>query len=405
MSLPKPKVIVANVFKQHSHQLAYALQSNDMLRCYFTGIWFKPGGFLYKLINLLPYYAKKRICSHLKKRSFENLNVSLIKQIIFPELLYRCLIFWDKNNYLLNVNICFDKIVSKKIQNINFDVFIGYEMGCLECFRYCKHMGKLCVLDLAMVAYNYQLGYLEAYNDQSLSKRIKKEIKQKSEEIELADYIFVPSEIVKSSLLELNVSKDKILKVPYGVNIDLFKPKKYYSKDRKLKILYVGAVEKRKGIEILLEAIKRINSKDIELFVVGKVTDAKKEIKKYTGLFSLLGYLHHDMIVKLYQECDIFVLPSFLEGFSQVIMEAMASGLPVIVSDKTGVSEIIEDGESGFIVPSGDIEKLKEKILYFLHNKEAIEKMGGMAAKRISQYTWENYRKNIVDNILKVWTA
>ncbi len=399
----KPKVVVANVFKQHSHQLAFALQNNNMLHCYFTGVWYKPDAFIFTLIRLFPPFVKNKLYSYLKKRYYEKLNLSLIKQIVYPELIYRYILFWDRNDYLLNVNKCFDRIVRKKLLGMDFDIFIGYEMGSKECFSYCKRNNKICILDLAMVAYNYQLEYAKRFNDINLSKRIEGEILQKEKEIELADYFFVPSNIVKDSLLELNISDEKILMIPYGSNLSLFEPKQVYPIHNKLRILFVGALENRKGIGVLLESIKQLNSSEIELNLVGNITDAKETIKKYKGVAKLWGFVHHDVLGKLYKDCDIFIMPSYLEGFSQVVIEAMASGLPVIVTNMTGFKGIVKDGYNGFVISAGNVAQLKEKIIFFLHNKNCIEEMGRNASQSVKEYSWEHYRKNVVENIMKIW--
>jgi glycosyltransferase involved in cell wall biosynthesis len=80
----------------------------------------------------------------------------------------------------------------------------------------------------------------------------------------------------------------------------------------------------------------------------------------------------------------------------------MASGLPVIVSDRAGSSDIVRDGIDGFVIPSGNAQMLKEKIIYFYNNRDKIEEMGKNASLNVRNYTWEKYRENVRNAIYKI---
>jgi glycosyltransferase involved in cell wall biosynthesis len=166
----------------------------------------------------------------------------------------------------------------------------------------------------------------------------------------------------------------------------------------------VGTIKRRKGIHLLLEAYRQLNLKNSELILIGEIADSRDVLKKYKGLYRHISYLGHDKLVSYYQDADVLVLPSYLESWAMVVIEAMACGTPVIVSENTGSREAVIDGVNGFIIPVDDVRRLKERILYFYNNRDKLEYFGRNAREQAETYTWENYRKNIREVILEIWS-
>jgi glycosyltransferase involved in cell wall biosynthesis len=102
-------------------------------------------------------------------------------------------------------------------------------------------------------------------------------------------------------------------------------------------------------------------------------------------------------LFRYYSNASVFVLPSLADSFSLVVLEAMACGLPVIVSAHTGSKEVLTEGLDGFIVPIRDVEALKEKILYFYRHPDAREEMGEAALCRVQELTWDLYGERAVE--------
>jgi glycosyltransferase involved in cell wall biosynthesis len=386
-----PKVIVSHPGRQHSHELVYALQEGNMLLKYFTSFWYKPDKFPYIFLKRI-----KRFEEEFKKRYFEKINPRFVVQNPFFEIKNRFIL--KRQNSWLKIGIEFDRWVSKKIEKMDFDIFIGYELSSYKSFKVCKQKNKICIYDLPGVAYNFQKEIFERYG----KKYDERESKIKNKELNLSDYIFVPSEIVKKSLICLGIDEKKIIKIPYGVDISKFSQKKEYKKDKILKIVFVGAITWHKGIEILLKAIKDLKAIiNVELNLVGKIVD-NEILNEYKGLYNYHSFVPHEKLNDFYKQNDIFVFPSLIEGFGLVVLEAMASGLPVIVSDRAGSSDIVRDGIDGFVIPSGNAQMLKEKIIYFYNNRDKIEEMGKNASLNVRNYTWEKYRENVRNGIYKI---
>jgi glycosyltransferase involved in cell wall biosynthesis len=206
------------------------------------------------------------------------------------------------------------------------------------------------------------------------------------------DYYIVPSDFVKKSLINEGIDETKIFVVPFGVDITKFKPvEKDYNGT--FKVAFSGNVNNRKGILYLIQAWRELNLKDAELNIYGRVYP---EVKKYFKNAEKYNIKIHGFVSNIYGELPknhVYVFPSLLEGSAKSIYEALACGLPVITTKNAG--SVVEDEKEGGIIPTQDIEILKEKILFFYNNRNKIEEFGKNARKKAEQYTWENYGKRV----------
>lgn len=115
--------------------------------------------------------------------------------------------------------------------------------------------------------------------------------------------------------------------------------------------------------------------------------------EKYRGAYNWLGFVDAEL-PKVYRESDIFILPAIAEGAALVVHEAMASGLPCILSTNVGCA--VRDGVEGFVIPVGDTEALKDRIERLYHDKQLRARMGKAARKRAEELTWEEYGRRLV---------
>jgi len=218
--------------------------------------------------------------------------------------------------------------------------------------------------------------------------------KKEAEIYNAFDYVMCPSDFVYNSFLEEGFNKKKLIKIPYGVDIDKFTPAKNKAKSEKIKFIFVGSVQLRKGVQYLLQAWDELKLKNAELIVVGRVwQDALKIVEKYklNKTIKFIGFESNP--VNLLQQCNVFISPSLEEGSALTCYEAMACGLPLIATFNTG--SIARNNKEGFIIPIRSIKALKEKINYLYNNPKQIEKMGKAARKQVEQYTWDKYGERL----------
>ena len=203
---------------------------------------------------------------------------------------------------------------------------------------------------------------------------------------------------------KLALKTDKNAKIDIinnGVNIKEFSPKK----DRKktgFTVLTVSRLIERKGIDYFIEAIPAIIKKhrDITVRIIGE-GNRKKDLMnlaqklKVFEFINFLGYVPHNEISNYYSSSDIFVLPSKNEGMSNTILEAMASGLPIITTDTGGTQELI-DG-NGIIIPREDTDAISNAVLKLINDRKMIEDMGNRSREITECMSWKHVAKKYLD--------
>ena len=150
-----------------------------------------------------------------------------------------------------------------------------------------------------------------------------------------------------------------------------------------------------------MEAWEKLNLKNAELLLVGHLMDEiKPMLTPYLGRPDVrhIGFVPDP--AEAYNNSTVFVFPSLDEGSAKVTYEAMACGLPVIVTDNAG--SLAKDGEDGFIIPIRSPEALMEKLLFFYENRNIAKDMGMMARQHIEPYTWEAYENSLIEHYYRL---
>lgn len=163
-------------------------------------------------------------------------------------------------------------------------------------------------------------------------------------------------------------------------------------------LLFVGRLNAVKGVNYLVSAMKTIHDTDrhSRLLIVGNDQGQRKILDDLITKLHLednicfIEETSHENVFRYMMASDIFVLPSISEGFPLVLLEAMSCGLPIIVSNIGGMSEIIQDNRNGFLVQVGDPEDIAEKALLLLKNEDLRKKFSGNNLAEVKKYTWEN---------------
>src|SRR5690606_38295072 len=166
-----------------------------------------------------------------------------------------------------------------------------------------------------------------------------------------------------------------------------------------LRVLFVGSMSQRKGLADLFQAIKMIHSSHVELVVLGSLQAPYEFYKDNLNNFTYEKGRPHQEVLKLMRTCDVFCLPSLVEGRALVMQEAMSQGLPLIITPNTGGEDLIIEGETGFLVPIRSPESIAEKINLFLEHRNRIPEMGKLAQLHAMKYTWEKYTDVIISQL------
>ncbi|MDQ2918687.1 MAG: glycosyltransferase family 4 protein, partial [Verrucomicrobiota bacterium] len=221
---------------------------------------------------------------------------------------------------------------------------------------------------------------------------------RKTRELELAELVICPSNFVMESLPSAVRGKKSCVMVPFGSPAHAIDRSHTTHKSR-LRILFAGALTQRKGLADLFAAMKLIDSDEIELVVMGSLLQPLAWYRERFSNFTYEAPRPHADVLRLMQSCDVFVLPSIVEGRALVQQEAMACGLPLIATRNAGADDLIEEGETGFLVPIRSPEAIAEKINWCAANRERISGMGIAAQKRAATLTWRSYGEKILGAI------
>jgi glycosyltransferase involved in cell wall biosynthesis len=213
-------------------------------------------------------------------------------------------------------------------------------------------------------------------------------------EIDLADHIFVLSTFHKRSFLEAGIDENKLIVTPLGVDTDLFRPANK-QQDGVFRIVFVGQITQRKGISYLINAFRMAAIPHSELIFVGRLQGSHQPWAAVSNIRRLSAVSRWELPA-IYQAADVFVLPSLAEGFPLTALEAMACGLPVIVSNHTFGDDVVRDGLDGYVTRIRDAEAIADRLRDLYENPDRRETMARAARQRAEQFSWERYEERIV---------
>lgn len=210
------------------------------------------------------------------------------------------------------------------------------------------------------------------------------------EEIRLADGILVGSDYVADTFVAEGIDRGKIAVVPYGVDLATFTPAPADGAARPFRVVFAGQLTQRKGLSYLLRGYARFHRADSELTLVGMPVGGMEALRPFASLFRHVPHQTRPALAQRYRESDVFVLPTLIEGMPLVVVEAMACGLPVIVT-ANGPAGIVRDGIDGYIVPERDDEAIADRLEHLYRDPALRREMGRQAAARAREFSWQAY--------------
>jgi len=390
------KVLVVHPGLQHSYQLAWALEDKGLLFGMWSGIpvvdFHNPQkgfwGLYYKQLHSIPVSAKKR-----KHFVFIPLLRKLADYCL-PQKLYLDVVYKTLHAY--------DFLTARMIQSQQPDMIICYENSALKTFRVARSKGIVCVLDAAAIHYKIQekwFGSSNINNPAWIRKR-------KEEEIELADGVLTCSELAAESYREAGVPAEKVYPVPLGADLPQI-ALRHKKLGKQIRFLFIGSFSKHKSIDLLLDVFADLQNEGInaQLTLIGGSVD-ESFVKRAEQMLNvtMLSFMSQKLLFEEIKKHDCLLLVSRFDSFGMVVPEAMAVGLPAVVSDRVGAKCIVEQHpESGWIVPC-EQSAIKKRIKDLVQNSAKLIKASPAARQAAQDYSWESYRENVVNILHKIHT-
>ena len=206
------------------------------------------------------------------------------------------------------------------------------------------------------------------------------------------------SSSTEQQVLDIDSSKS-VVRFPAWIDFKDFQniEPKPFSKD-KFNILFIGSVTDRKKPHMIIEAIQRINDKSYHLSIVGPAPNEKyfKELKDLIdksdlqNQVSLIGPVDRESVKDYYSTSNLMILPSISEGLARVIFESQVAMCPVLVTDAPGMSDIVIDGQTGYVFESNNLDSLSLKIEYIKNNYDE----ASLVAKNAKGFILSNYSED-----------
>ena len=313
------------------------------------------------------------------------------------------------------------------------DVFFGYSYASLEMLATEKKRGVLTVLDqIDPGAVEFQLVAEEMARFPALAGPPPEfpaaYYERNRREWELADRIVVNSEFCRQALVKQGVPSEKLVVMPLAYEAaqsattglrdnETTEPKvsgqwsvvsspstvvsglSSSSQRSMLRVLFLGQVNVRKGIHYLMEAARLLEHEKIHFDVVGPIGILPGAVASAPRNMTFHGPVSRNCAAEWYWQADLFVLPTLSDGFALTQLEALAHGLPVIVTPNCG--RVVEEGKTGFVVPARDAQALADAIMRFVRNRNLSSGMSPKCRETAAVFSIDAYGQRLVEIIQK----
>ena len=409
------KVVVAHPAQQHSYHLARAIKKDSALFGYATTIYFKQRRLLYRLLNLLLDDENARRMRG-RQSSFIEPKLKQFNEILGLFFLFSGRILRSKALVGAIGDLlgrCFGRSVAKWVNCNDIDILICFDTYALSAFKGVSNGTTLRVLDMSSIPVPSICYLIDQLSTKSLPARQSLKmtraiysdavVASAEQELELADYFIAASTFTKRQLVDVGVAPERIFVVPYGVDLLRYRPKEEKKREsREITLLFVGRMTAVKGFHVLIEALSRFPSETFRCLLVGHPQNSDDEIRKLSDSFEFIGPVVNSEMPDIYRRADVLIAPSLYDGFGLAVLEAMASGLAVICSRNLGASDLVRDGETGFLTNPNSADDLYTCLSDMIDNPKMVSNMKVKARLEAEKYSWDVYDQSIATILRKM---
>lgn len=361
---------------------------------FLTGYYWRGPGPVLRLLRALRPAAAERLINLLERRRLADLDPSRVRRVSgpLPESLYR-IAGYPAGNWV------HDRLaalwLNRHVPRGQRGIFHGFQESCAASLVAAERRGLTTVLEITLppstnpivAAEHRRLGIAAVPAEPSPPFL---------EELRRAHYVIAQSRFSVLSAIQYGVAPGRIFQMPLGVDTDRFRPAPEAIGDlRPFRALFTGQMTIRKGIHHLLEAWSEAARPEDELIFAGypRERHVLDLIGRSAGRHRYLGFVPHERLQEVYQQADVFVFPSLAEGGVYVIYEALACGLPCIVSENAGSA--VRDGIEGYVVPVGDVGALADRIRRLREDAALRRRMAAAARARAEQFPWPEFYRRV----------
>jgi len=305
-----------------------------------------------------------------------------------------------------------DRVAARQLETGNYDFFHGWAGNSLCSLRAARRLGIPSVLEIP--TWHRDKGKVKPRDKREISKhernagRIERMLpgllvsRQESlEEYDLADLLLVPSECSARTFEIAGIPREKLFFLGAGVDVMQFEPPPDFHRmpaafdaARPLRAVFCGALIKRKGAHVLLEAWSRAALPHAEITLVGSIhPEIREALERFGGPGVKAAGFQRD-VAPFLREADLHVFPSECEGSAKTVYEACAAGLAQITTAESG--DVVSDGLNGRIIPPNDPAALAAALRQLYDDPATISAMRLAArARAVGEFTWDHFRERL----------
>ncbi len=383
------KVWICHPTRQHSHRLAAALQERGWLARYLTA---------YPHRDQFPAAFRWLTGGAAAARNPALVSSALVR-VHWPSGMFRVAaraggVFLAGRCEYISYRM-FDHWVARQLRPGTCDVIVGYENSAHFSFRKARELGMTTVLDAASLDYAMQDRCLGL--DGSTLSRFERGVRvRKREEVRLADHVLTVSDLARDSYIQAGVAESKIRVMPMGVDLECF------TADRKVGggefvFAMVGSGHFGKGIDLLHAAFSKVSDRvpSAKLWLVGNLPgEWRRRFGQLGSRVRIWGKVSHAELSRILAAVDCLVMPSRFDSFGLAALEALASGVPAIVSPYVGGRCALTEGRTGWIVPLS-AEALADRMAACAQQPETVRAMAADCRLAAGQFTWNLYTARV----------
>jgi glycosyltransferase involved in cell wall biosynthesis len=379
------KVLVTHPGRQHSHQAAVALAKVGALAGYWSGVPSTADQFArmprllrralgrYRPVELPPSLARWLPWTPGRRR-------------LGDRLLPRFAAAWN------DFGACraFDRRVARNLGATPLDAVLACEISADRTFAEARRRGLRTLLDAPSFHHRTQDRLTGVHESRRLHARI---ARVKDAEIALADHVITVSPLARESYVEAGVPATRVHSLELGADLHTFRPPDAPPAGADCAFLFCGAQLHRKGFDLVVEAFRRLGtSARARLSVVGPPADASRSLEAGSrDYIDVVGALPQERVAALMAASDCLVLPSRHDSYGMVVAEAMACGLPAIVSETVGAKSLVREGVTGFVVPTDDAAALGERMSWCVDHLAELRRFRDDCRRAAEGATWDAY--------------
>jgi starch synthase len=393
-SSPCNKALLAHPGTQYAMHLARQLDRVGSLSRFWTCFALKEKGLASNLMRLLPARGRK----WLGNREVIGLGPDKLRTVPLLEIMATLKVRFgaDVQAVLHKRNESFQRAIPDE-EIARGDVVIGFDTSSNILVDRAARLGRPLILDQTIAHPRAKAAVYDRIRKQfpdwsaDLEERLHTVTAGEDYEHQKSHRITVASSFTKTTLVDQSIDPDKIALNPYGVDLQRFSRQHQPPTGRPFRFVFAGLVCARKGIPLLLQAWSALQPKDAELWIVGPITPVAAANISELPQVKILGKLPNADLASIMAKSDVFVFPSYFEGFGLVLLEAMAAGLPVLTTTATAGPDLITQDHDGWVTEPGDLDVLVDAMQFCLQNRDRIAAMGKNARATAERFSWDAY--------------